>query len=58
MPRSAFGAAISDALAGSSSVLCNSVSADRTVVAASMLPGAAVAQTMLLSFEAGHRKSD
>ena len=39
--RSGFGAAISDAIARSSIVFCNSVSADRIVVAASRLLGAA-----------------
>ena len=41
--RSGFGAAISDAVARSSIVLCNAVSADRMVVAASRLLGAAAA---------------
>ena len=55
--RSGFGAAISDALARSSIVFCNSVSADRIVVAASRLLGAAAACVILLSFAAEDRKS-
>jgi len=55
--RSGFGAAISDAVARSSIVFCNSVSADRIVVAASRLLGAATACVILLSFAAGSRKS-
>ena len=55
--RSGFGAAISDAIAHSSCVFCNSVSADRIVVAASRLLGAAAACVILLSFAAGLRKS-
>ena len=55
--RSGFGAAISSAFARSSSVFCNSVSADRIVMAASRLLGAAAACVILLSFAAGHRKS-
>ena len=40
--RSGFGAAIADAVACSSYIVfCNSVSADRIVMAASRLPGAA-----------------
>ena len=39
--RSGFGAAIADAVARSSIVFCNSVSADRVVMAASRLLGAA-----------------
>ena len=54
---SGFGAAISDAIARSSIVLCNSVSADRIVVAASRLLGAAAACVILLSFAAEDRKS-
>ena len=49
---SGFGAAISDAIARSSIVFCNSVSADRIVVAASRLLGAAAACVILLSFAA------
>ena len=45
-----FGAAISDAVARSSIVFCNSVSADRIVMAASRLLGAAAACAILLSF--------
>ena len=55
--RSGFGAAISDTVARSSIVFCNSVSADRIVVAASRLLGAAAACVILLSFVAEHRKS-
>ena len=54
---SGFGAAISDTVARSSIVFCNSVSADRIVVAASRLLGAAAACVILLSFAAEHRKS-
>ena len=55
--RSGFGAAIPDAVARSSIVFCNSVSADRIVMAASRLLGAAAACVILLSFAAGSRKS-
>ena len=55
--RSGFGAAISDPVARSSIVFCNSVSADRIVVAASRLLGAAAACVILLSFAAEDRKS-
>ena len=51
------GAAISDTVAHSSIVFCNSVSADRIVVAASRLLGAAAACVIFLSFAAEHRKS-
>ena len=54
---SGFGAAISDTVAGSSFVFSNSVSADRIVVAASRLLGAAAACVILLSFAAEDRKS-
>ena len=54
---SGFGAAISDAVARSSIVLCNSVSANCIVMAASRLLGAADACVIPLSFAAGHRKS-
>ena len=47
--RSGFGAAISDAIARSSIVFCKSVSADRIVVAASRLLGAAAACVILFS---------
>ena len=57
-PRSGFGAAISDAVACSSFVFFNSVSADRTVMAASRLLGAAAACVILLSFAAGPCKSN
>ena len=50
--RSGFGAAISDAIARSSIVFCNSVSADRIVVAASRLLVAAATCVILLSFAA------
>ena len=53
---SGFGAAISDAIARSS-IVFNSVSADRIVVAASRLLGAAAACVILLSFAAEDRKS-
>ena len=55
--RFGFGAAISDAVACRSIVFCNSVSADRNVVAASRLLGAAAACVILLSFAAGSRIS-
>ena len=54
---SGFGAAISDAVARSSIVFFNSVSADRIVMAASRLLGTAPACVILLSFAAGSRKS-
>ena len=54
---SGFGAAISDAIARSSIVFCNSVSADRIGMAASRLLGAAAACVILLSFAAEDRKS-
>ena len=54
---SGFGAEISDTVARSSIVFCNSVSADRLVVAASRLLGAAAACVILLSFAAEQRKS-
>ena len=54
--RSCFEAAISEADARSSIVFCNSVSADRIVMAASRLLGAAAACVILLSIAAGHRK--
>ena len=50
--KSGFGAAISDTVARSSIVFCNSVSADRIVVVASRLLGAAAACVILLSFAA------
>ena len=52
-----FGAAISDPVARSSIVFCNSVSADRIVMAASRLLLATAACVILLSFAAGLRKS-
>ena len=55
--RSGFGATISDAVARSSIVFCNSVSADRIVMAASRLLRAVAAFVILLSFAAGSRKS-
>ena len=54
---SGFGAAISDAVARSSIVFCNSVCGTRIVMAASRLLGAAAACEILFSFAAGHRKS-
>ena len=55
--RSGFGATISDAVVRSSIVFCNSASADRIVMAASRLLGAAAACAILLSFATGLRKS-
>ena len=55
--RSGFGATISDAVARSSIVFCNSISADRIVMAASRLLRAVAAFVILLSFAAGLRKS-
>ena len=52
-----FGATISDAVVRSSIVFCNSVSADRIVMAASRLLRAVAALVILLSFAAGLRKS-
>ena len=52
-----FGATISDAVARSSIVLCNSVSADPIAMAASRLLRAVAAFVILLSFAAGSRKS-
>ena len=49
---SGFGAAISDTGAGSSSVFCNSVSADRIGMAGSRLLDAAAACVILSSFAA------
>ena len=54
---SGFGAAVSDAVARSSIVFYNSISADRIVMAASRLLRAAAACVILLSFVAGSRKS-
>ena len=54
--RSGFGAAIADAVARNSFVFCNSVSADRIVMVASKLLGAAAACVILLSFASGSRK--
>ena len=51
------GATISDAVARSSIVFCNSVSADRIVMAASRLLRAVAAFVILLSFAARLRKS-
>ena len=51
------GAAISDAAARISIVFCNSVSADRIVMAASRLLRAVAAFVIRLSFAAGSRKS-
>ena len=55
--RSGFGATISDAVARSSFVFCNSVSADPIAMAASKLLRAVAAFVILLSFAAGSRKS-
>ena len=55
--RSGFGAAISDTAARSPLVFCNSICADRNVVAASRLLGAAAACVVLVSFPAGHQGS-
>ena len=55
--RSRFGAAISDPIARSSIVFCNSVTGDRIVMAASRLLPALAAFVILLSFAAGLRKS-
>ena len=55
--RPGFGATISDPVARSSIVFCNSVFADRIVMAASRLLGAAAACAILLSFATGLRKS-
>ena len=55
--RSGFGAAISDPVARSSIVFCNSVFADRVVMAASRLLRAVAAFVIILSFAAGSRKS-
>ena len=55
--RSGFGATISDAVARISIVFCNSVSADRIVMAVSRLLHAVAACVILLSFAAGLRKS-
>ena len=52
-----FGVTISDAVARSSIVFCNSVSADRIVMAASRLLRAVAACVIPLSFAAGLRKS-
>ena len=54
---SGFGATISDAVARSSIVFCNSVPADRIGMAASRLLHAVAACAILLSFAAGLRKS-
>ena len=55
--RRGFGATISDAVARTSIVFCNSVSADRIVMAVSRLLRAVAALVILLSFAAGSRKS-
>ena len=52
-----FGAAVSDVVARSSIVFCNSVTVDRIVMAASRLLRAVAACVILLSFAAGSRKS-
>ena len=56
-PRFCFEAAISGAVARSSIVFCNSVPADRTVMAASRFLPAAAAYVILLPFAAGSRES-
>ena len=55
--RSGFGAAVSEAVARSSIVFCNSASADRIGMAASRLLGVAAACVILVSFATEHRKS-
>ena len=55
--RSGFGPAISDPVARSSIVFCNSVFADRIVMAASRLLRAVAAFVILVSFAAGLRES-
>ena len=55
--RFGFGVTISDAVARSSIVFYNSVSADRIVMVASRLLRAAAALVILLFFAAGLRKS-
>ena len=55
--RSGCGATISDAVARTSIAICNSVSADRIVMAASRLLRAVAVFVILLSFAAGLRKS-
>ena len=55
--RSGFGATITDAVVRSSIVFCNSVFADRIVMAASRLLRAVAAFVILLSFAARLRKS-
>ena len=52
-----FGATISDAVARSSIVFCNSVSADRIVIAESRLRRTVAAFVILLSFAARLHKS-
>ena len=54
---SGFGATISDAVVRSSIVFCNSVSADRIVMAASRLLRAVAALVIVLSFAARSGKS-
>ena len=55
--RSGFGAIISDAVVRIYVVFCNSVSADRIVMAVSRLLRAVAALVILLSFAARSRKS-
>ena len=55
--RSGFGTAIYDAIARSSNAFCNSVFADRIVMAASRLLPVVAACVRLLSFAAGSRES-
>ena len=54
-PRSGFGAAISDAVARSSTVFCNSISGDSIVMAGSKLFDSAAACLILLSLAARSR---
>ena len=54
---SGFGVAVSEAVARSSIVFCNSIAADRIGMPASRLLGAAAACVILLSSAAEHRKS-
>ena len=55
--KSGFGAAVSEAVARSSIVFCNSLSANCIGMPASRLLGAAAACVILLSFAAENRKS-
>ena len=55
--KSGFGAAIYNAVARSPILFCNSVFADRIVMASSRLLGAAAACAILVSFGGGDHKS-